>query len=70
MRAYDCDLKKRILIFHRPHWPKLWEAVPDVYPYLHRAYGDRLVRFNRIRKDQDPKDMFVNRTFEKLVGDL
>lgn len=48
----------------------MWEAVPDVYPYLHRVYGDRLVRFNRIRKDQDPKDMFVNRTFEKLVADL
>ncbi|KAF9387614.1 hypothetical protein CPB97_002330 [Podila verticillata] len=54
----------------KPHWPKMWEAVPDVYPYLHRVYGDRLVRFNRIRKDQDPKDMFVNRTFEKLVADL
>ncbi|KAF8953298.1 hypothetical protein BGZ52_000056 [Haplosporangium bisporale] len=54
----------------KPHWPKMWEAVPDVYPYLHRAYGDRLVRFNRIRKDQDPKDMFVNRTFEKLVAGL
>ncbi|KAG0360908.1 hypothetical protein BG005_009627 [Podila minutissima] len=54
----------------KPHWPKLWEDVPDVYPYLRREYGDRLVRFNRIRKEQDPKDMFVNRTFEKLVADL
>ncbi|KAG0040149.1 hypothetical protein BGZ82_004808 [Podila clonocystis] len=54
----------------KPHWAKLWEAVPDVYPCLRREYGDRLVRFNRIRKEQDPKDMFVNRTFEKLVADL
>ncbi|KAG0084133.1 hypothetical protein BGZ92_010174, partial [Podila epicladia] len=54
----------------KPHWPKKWEAVTDVYPYLRREYGDRLVRFNRIRKEQDPMDMFVNRTFEKLVADL
>ncbi|KAG0332424.1 hypothetical protein BG000_010024 [Podila horticola] len=54
----------------KPHWPKLWEGVPDVYSHLRREYGDRLVRFNRIRKEQDPKDMFVNCTFEKLVAGL
>lgn len=41
-----------------------------MHSHLRREYGDRLVRFNRIRKEQDPKDMFVNRTFEKLVAGL
>ncbi|KAG0347417.1 hypothetical protein BG004_007778 [Podila humilis] len=54
----------------KPHWAKLWEAVPEMIPYLRHEYGDRLVRFNRIRKEQDPNDMFVNTTFEKFVADF
>ncbi|KAF9913009.1 hypothetical protein EC991_005877 [Linnemannia zychae] len=50
----------------KPHWPKMWESVPGVYPYLRREYGDRLSRFNRIRKAQDPRDMFVNDTWRPL----
>ncbi|KAG0209188.1 hypothetical protein BGX28_010475 [Mortierella sp. GBA30] len=54
----------------KPSWPKMWEEVPDVYNYLRREYGDRLVRFNRIRKIQDPEDMFVNDTWKPLLKDL
>ncbi|KAG0020301.1 hypothetical protein BGZ80_004426 [Entomortierella chlamydospora] len=54
----------------KPHWPKLWESVPGVVPYLRREYGDRLVRFNKIRKTQDPNDMFLNNTWRPLMQDL
>ncbi|KAF9348780.1 hypothetical protein BGX26_012849 [Mortierella sp. AD094] len=54
----------------KPHWPKLWESVPGVIPYLRREYGDRLVRFNRVRKTQDPNDMFLNNTWKPLMQDL
>ncbi|KAK3844690.1 MAG: hypothetical protein J3R72DRAFT_437806 [Linnemannia gamsii] len=50
----------------KPHWPKMWESVPGVYPYLRKEYGDRLYRFNRVRKAQDPNDMFVNDTWRPL----
>ncbi|KAG0000591.1 hypothetical protein BGZ65_004229 [Modicella reniformis] len=54
----------------KPHWPKMWEKVPGVATYLRREYGDRLVRFNRVRKTQDPQDMFVNDTWKPLLEDL
>ncbi|KAF9100116.1 hypothetical protein BGX23_006080 [Mortierella sp. AD031] len=50
----------------KPHWPKLWEKVPGVVPYLRREYGDRLTRFNRVRKTQDPTNMFVNDTWRPI----
>ncbi|KAF8946586.1 hypothetical protein BGZ47_000114 [Haplosporangium gracile] len=50
----------------KPHWPKMWEKVDDVIPYLRREYGDRIARFNRVRKTQDPTDMFVNDTWRPL----
>ncbi|KAG0367975.1 hypothetical protein BC939DRAFT_478258 [Gamsiella multidivaricata] len=54
----------------KPHWPKMWESVPNIVPYLRREYGDRLVRFNHIRKLQDPSDVFVNGTWKPLLQDL
>ncbi|KAF9574078.1 hypothetical protein EC968_007470 [Mortierella alpina] len=54
----------------KPHWPKMWEKVPGVYDYLRREYGDRLVRFNKVRKTQDPNDVFVNDTWKPLLQGL
>ncbi|KAF9428454.1 hypothetical protein BGZ94_002331 [Podila epigama] len=54
----------------KTQWAKMWENVPQIYSSLRRAYGDRLVRFNRIRQEQDPEDMFVNSTFEPLLAEL
>ncbi|KAF9145856.1 hypothetical protein BGX30_006339 [Mortierella sp. GBA39] len=50
----------------KPHWPKMWEKVDGIIPYLRREYGDRITRFNRVRKPQDPTDMFVNDTWRPL----
>ncbi|KAF9205252.1 hypothetical protein BGZ49_004268 [Haplosporangium sp. Z 27] len=54
----------------KPHWPKMWESVPGVIPYLRREYGERLVRFNKVRKAQDPNDMFLNNTWKSLMQAL
>ncbi|KAG0202632.1 hypothetical protein BGX33_009552 [Mortierella sp. NVP41] len=51
----------------KPHWAKLWEHIPEVIPTLRREYSDRLAIFNRIRKLQDPLDMFVNDTWKPLI---
>ncbi|KAK3813672.1 MAG: hypothetical protein JOS17DRAFT_761261 [Linnemannia elongata] len=50
----------------KPHWPKMWEKVDGIVPYLRREYGDRITRFNRVRKLQDPDDMFVNDTWRPI----
>ncbi|KAF9439347.1 hypothetical protein BGZ76_000008 [Entomortierella beljakovae] len=54
----------------RPHWPKLWENVPGIFTHLRREMGDRLVQFNRVRKAQDPNDMFLNDIWNSLLHDL
>ncbi|GJJ72195.1 hypothetical protein EMPS_04552 [Entomortierella parvispora] len=53
----------------KPHWAKMWEATPGVVPYLRQEYGPRIARFNKVRKVQDPLDMFVNATFEEFIRD-
>ncbi|KAF9131405.1 hypothetical protein BGW39_001835 [Mortierella sp. 14UC] len=50
----------------KPHWAKMWEHIPGIYPTLRREYVDRLAVFNRIRKTQDPFDMFLNDTWRPL----
>jgi len=47
----------------------MWEATPGVIPYLRREFGPRIARFNKVRKAQDPLDMFVNSTFEEFIRD-
>ncbi|KAI8598071.1 hypothetical protein EDD21DRAFT_356691 [Dissophora ornata] len=54
----------------KPHWAKLWEKVPNVMQYLREQYGERVSEFNRIRRTQDPHDMFVNDTWAPLLRDL
>ncbi|KAF9152156.1 hypothetical protein BG015_005709 [Linnemannia schmuckeri] len=51
----------------KPHWAKLWEQIPGVIPALRREYKDRLAVLNRVRKTQDPFDMFVNDTWRLLL---
>ncbi|KAI1311032.1 hypothetical protein EDD11_003574 [Mortierella claussenii] len=53
----------------KPHWPKMWEKVPGVFSHLRRSYGDRLVRFDRVRRAQDPQNMFVNDIWKQLLPD-
>ncbi|KAF9131406.1 D-arabinono-1,4-lactone oxidase [Mortierella sp. 14UC] len=50
-----------------PHWAKLWEHIPGIYPTLRREYKDHLAAFNRVRKSQDPFDIFVNDTWRPLI---
>ncbi|KAG0365392.1 hypothetical protein BGX24_004175 [Mortierella sp. AD032] len=50
----------------KPHWAKLWENIPGIYPTLRREYKDRIAIFNRVRKTQDPFDMFLNDTWRPL----
>ncbi|KAK3813715.1 MAG: hypothetical protein JOS17DRAFT_795567 [Linnemannia elongata] len=51
----------------KPHWAKLWEQIPGVIPALRREYKDRLAVLNRVRKTQDPFEMFVNDTWRPLL---
>ena len=45
----------------------MWELGPDVHQQLRVAYDKRLARFNEVRQEQDPSNMFVNATLEKLL---
>ncbi|KAF9541209.1 hypothetical protein EC957_003342 [Mortierella hygrophila] len=67
------DLVDKNWAFSSSEFPKRsftvmeWEHIPDVIPTLRREYKDRLDVFNRIRRTQDPFDMFVNDTWRPLI---
>jgi FAD/FMN-containing dehydrogenase len=46
----------------RPHWPKEFQQIPGIIPYLRGALGENLRRFLAIREELgvDPDRMFVN----------
>ncbi|KAG0281127.1 hypothetical protein BGZ95_006619 [Linnemannia exigua] len=54
----------------KPHWAKMWEHIPGIYPTLRRECKDRLAIVNRVRKTQDPFDMFLNDTWRPLFEEL
>lgn len=49
-----------------PHWGKKFHHLPRVAA----RYGERLARFDHIRRDLDPRDTFVNRFVDALVREL
>ncbi|KAG0225071.1 hypothetical protein BGW41_004834 [Actinomortierella wolfii] len=52
----------------KPHWAKMWEHIDGIEEYLLRTTGDRLQKFEAIRRKYDPDGMFMNKTFAKLLG--
>jgi L-gulonolactone oxidase len=46
----------------KPHWAKDFAFIPDIIPFIRRAYGQNLASFLRIREELevDPDRMFVN----------
>ncbi|KAG0281331.1 hypothetical protein BGZ95_004968 [Linnemannia exigua] len=52
----------------RPHWAKMWEHVPGIVPYLRKNNSEQYDRFEAIRKKYDPKGMFLNGTFDGIIG--
>ena len=49
-----------------PHWHKDWDYLPGVDDKIKKAYGWRIQRFEEIRKDVDPKELFLNERMKKL----
>ena len=47
----------------RPAWGKNFNENLDFY----KLYGDNLVKFNEIRKQLDPEDLFMNEFMEKVL---
>ena len=48
----------------RPHWPKQFDAIPNINQSIRQAYGGNLTRFLQIRDGLDPDRLFVNRFLE------
>ena len=44
----------------RPHWPKQFDAIPDINQAIRQAYRDNLQKFLTIRDSLDPDRLFVN----------
>jgi FAD/FMN-containing dehydrogenase len=55
----------------RPHWPKEFQQIPGIIPYLRGALGDNLSRFLAIRDELgvDPDRMFVNPYLSRVLFD-
>ncbi|CAG8492382.1 5969_t:CDS:2 [Ambispora leptoticha] len=51
----------------RPHWAKNWEPVPGIKPYLHNLLGDRILKFENVRKKYDPNNTFFDNDSLKQV---
>ena len=48
----------------RPHWPKQFDAIPDINQSIRQAYGANLTKFLQIRDGLDPDKLFVNKFLE------
>ncbi|CAG8628299.1 14461_t:CDS:2 [Ambispora leptoticha] len=51
----------------RPHWAKEWESVPGIKQYLHKALGDRIATFEKVRAKYDPNNTFFDNDSLKQV---
>lgn len=53
----------------RPHWPKEFQQIPGIGPFVRGSLGPRLARFLEIRDSLgvDPDRMFVNPSLERLL---
>ncbi|KAF9931241.1 hypothetical protein FBU30_010566 [Linnemannia zychae] len=50
----------------RPHWAKIWESIDNIEQHLLDINGDRIQKFNTIRKKYDPDNMFLTKIFKFL----
>ena len=48
----------------RPHWPKQFDAIPNINQAIRQTYGDNLQKFLAIRDNLDPARLFVNKFLE------
>ena len=62
------DRFQRLMRQHggRPHWAKYFSLRPDELASLFPRWGD----FERLRRRLDPHDLFVNRWFERVAGEV
>jgi hypothetical protein len=53
----------------RPHWPKEFQQIPGIIPFLRGALGSNLNRFLAIRDELgvDPGKMFVNPYLDRVL---
>ena len=62
------------LKYCRPHWCKYWQKLKvkniDIIHHLKYSYKQDLIQFNKIRKKQDPNNIFLNKMFESLFTEL
>jgi D-arabinono-1,4-lactone oxidase len=49
----------------RPHWAKPFKAGREE---LKRMYGERMEKFERIRREMDPEGMFVNPWLQRVLS--
>jgi hypothetical protein len=53
----------------RPHWPKEFQQIPGIVPFIRGAFGSGLRRFLEIRDELgvDPGKMFVNPYLNRVL---
>ncbi|CAG8515018.1 11813_t:CDS:2 [Ambispora gerdemannii] len=51
----------------RPHWAKNWEPIPGIKSYLHDLLGDRILKFENVRKKYDPNNTFFDNDSLKQI---
>ena len=53
----------------RPHWPKEFQQIPGIIPFIRGALGSNLSRFLAIRDELgvDPDQMFVNPYLNRVL---
>ena len=49
-----------------PHWHKDWDYLPGIDDQIKKVYGWRIQKFEEIRKEVDPGELFLNERMKKL----
>lgn len=57
----------------RPHWAKLFQDVPGIFPYVYQQYGGgqpggNLETFKAFQQQMDPGGMFINSFLEQIFS--
>jgi hypothetical protein len=64
----DVSLEWMKLPNAKPHWPKEFQQIPGIIPFIRQAYGENFNTFLRLRDELgvDPNRMFVNPYLERV----
>lgn len=55
-----CRRWKGVELLAVPQWAREFPSTPEMFEHVRDCFGDRMLRFERVRKQLDPRNLFLN----------